>query len=84
MADAKEIPNLLLLIVQSLVDKPDEVLLDTFEDGEATVFRVRVASDDVGKIIGRQGRTAQSLRIILSAIGLTHGTKVRLDIIEEN
>jgi predicted RNA-binding protein YlqC (UPF0109 family) len=83
MSETNEIPNLLLRTIQSLVDKPDEVSLSTVKQGETTVFRIRVASSDIGTIIGRQGRMAKSIRVVLGAIGTTAKRKLLLDIVEK-
>ena len=62
--------QLIFEIVQALVDIPDAVSVEVIEDRESTVLRVRVAPQDIGKVIGKQGRTARSLRTILGAASM--------------
>lgn len=76
--------NLVLDIARALVDKPDEVVVDTLEDDGATVLQLRVAVGDVGKVIGKQGRTARSLRTILGAASMKLQHRFALDIVEED
>jgi uncharacterized protein len=66
-------------IAKSLVDKPDEVFVEHFDDG---VVELEVAESDVGKVIGRQGRTARALRALLSAAGVRARKRYTLEIIE--
>jgi len=56
-------------VVRRLVDEPDAVRVETEEREDAVVFRLHVAPDDVGKVIGRQGRMARALRSIVRAAG---------------
>jgi len=66
-------------IAKSLVDAPDEVFVELFDDG---VIELEVAESDVGKLIGRQGRTARALRALLSAAGHRTHKRYSLEIIE--
>ena len=75
--------RLLSEIVRSLVDHPDSVSIEIVEDSEVTLLRLRVARGDVGKVIGRQGRTARSLRTILAAASMKLKHRFSLDIVEE-
>ncbi len=70
---------LLELIAKSLVEKPDEVFVEQFDDG---VIELEVAESDVGKVIGRQGRTARALRALLGAAGQRAHKRYQLEIIE--
>ncbi|MGA8761777.1 MAG: KH domain-containing protein [Candidatus Sulfotelmatobacter sp.] len=70
---------LIELIAKSLVDKPDEVFVEQL-DGD--VIELEVAEDDVGKVIGRQGRTARALRALLSAARLRSRKRYSLEIID--
>jgi predicted RNA-binding protein YlqC (UPF0109 family) len=63
------VAELLEWVVRQLVDEPDEVRVETEEREDAIVFRLLVAPDDVGKVIGRQGRMARALRSIVRAGG---------------
>jgi predicted RNA-binding protein YlqC (UPF0109 family) len=75
------IEALLLQIVTALVDEENEVRVTSVTTDSERVFQVAVAPGDVGKIIGKSGRTAQSLRILLSAIGAARKTHYELNII---
>jgi predicted RNA-binding protein YlqC (UPF0109 family) len=76
--------QLILEIVQALVDQPDGVSVELIEDNEATILQVRVAPQDIGKVIGKQGRTARSLRTILGAASMKLRHRFSLDIIEDD
>jgi predicted RNA-binding protein YlqC (UPF0109 family) len=76
--------QLIFEIVQSLVDLPDAVSVELIEDREATILRVRVAPQDIGKVIGKQGRTARSLRTILGAASMKLHHRFSLDILEDD
>ena len=69
-------------IARALVDEPEAVRVDVQKQPEGTVLRLRVARIDVGKVIGKQGRTARSLRTILSAASMKLRHRYSLDILE--
>lgn len=69
-------------IARALVDKPEEVTVTALEGSQSTVLELKVAKDDLGKIIGKQGRTARSLRTILSAASGKEKRRVVLEIVE--
>jgi uncharacterized protein len=77
------VEELLEEIARSLVDKPDEVSVRRVERDDAVVFELRVAPDEVGKVIGRQGRVARALRTIIRAGGTRRGERALLEIVEE-
>jgi predicted RNA-binding protein YlqC (UPF0109 family) len=70
-------------IARALVDLPDSVSVEAFEESESTVIRLRVAPSDIGKIIGKQGRTARSMRTILAAASMKLKHRFALDIVED-
>lgn len=74
--------ELLELIARSLVDHPDDVRVDEVEQDETTVLELRVAGDDLGKVIGKQGRTARSIRTILGSAGTKQQKRIVFEIIE--
>ena len=74
--------ELIELIVRSLVDQPDEISIEEVENKDATVFELRVANADLGKVIGKQGRTARSIRTLLASSGAKQGKKFVLEILE--
>jgi len=67
-------------IAKHLVDYPDSVLIEYEEKENKAMFKVNVAAQDVGKIIGRKGRTAQALRTHLSAVAAKEGKRAILEI----
>ena len=75
--------DLVTEIARALVDDPDNVSVEAVADGDATVIRLRVAQSDVGKVIGKQGRTARSMRTILSAASMKLKHRFSLDIVEQ-
>ncbi len=81
------VPSMVKLIsevARSLVDSPETVSVEPVPDGDATILRLRVAPTDLGKVIGRQGRTARSLRTILSAASMKLKHRFSLDISEDD
>lgn len=78
------VQQLVTKLAQALVDEPEAVEVQTATEVENTVLRLRVAPGDVGKIIGKQGRTIRSLRIILGVIGIKTNHHYTLDILEED
>jgi hypothetical protein len=73
---------LVIEIARALVDDVDAVHVDTVVDQDTVVLRLRVAPSDVGKVIGKQGRTARSLRTILGAASMKYHRRFALDIVE--
>jgi predicted RNA-binding protein YlqC (UPF0109 family) len=73
---------LIELMVKSLVDKPEEVAVAEVDGERTTVYELRVATSDLGKVIGKQGRTARAMRTILSAAGTKLGKRCVLEILE--
>ncbi len=69
-------------IARALVDKPDEVVVTAIQGNQATVLELKVAKEDLGKIIGKQGRTARSLRTIIGAASAKERKRVVLEIVE--
>lgn len=75
--------ELITAIARSLVDKPEEVSVSAASNETGTVLRLRVDPTDVGKVIGKQGRTARSLRTILGAVSVKLHHRYSLEIVEE-
>ncbi len=69
-------------IAKALVDVPDEVSVKTLEGEQTTVLELKVAPGDLGKVIGKQGRTARSIRTILGAAGMKLNRRFTLEILE--
>lgn len=74
--------ELLTYIVQNLVEKPNEVSVTEREANGETVFEVRVADGDMGKVIGRQGRIVKEIRILMKAVAQRKGKKVSVEIMD--
>ena len=74
--------DLMLMIAKSLVDKPDEVDLQEVIGEKTTVLELRVAKEDLGKVIGKQGKTARAMRTILNATATKLKKRAVLEIIE--
>lgn len=74
--------ELIEFLAKSLVDHPDDVLVHTRDRDQHTVVELEVAPDDLGKVIGRQGRTARAIRTILSAASQNSRRRYTLDILD--
>ena len=74
--------ELVEFLVRSLVDKPDEVSVNMVEGEKTRVLELHVAQDDIGKVIGKQGRIAKAIRTILSACATKDGKKASLEILD--
>ena len=75
--------ELVELIAQALVDQPEKVVVKQAENEQGTVLELEVAPDDLGKVIGKQGRTARAIRMILNAAGMKLKRRYSLDIKEK-
>ena len=73
--------ELLLYMAKSLVDNPDKVDVNEIE-GETTTLELRVAPEDMGKLIGRQGRIAREIRTIVKSVAQRTGQKVTVEIVD--
>ncbi len=69
-------------IAKALVDAPDQVFVEAFDEDGETVLELEVAEAEVGKVIGRHGRTAKALRAVVNAAGLKQNKRYALEIIE--
>lgn len=74
--------NLIKYIAQALVDHPEQVTVRILEGNQTSVLELKVAKEDVGKVIGKQGRTAQSMRTLLNAVSSKLNKRFVLEIIE--
>lgn len=75
--------ELVTYLARALVDQPDQVALRTSEADGARLFELKVAPEDIGKVIGRDGRTVNALRTLLGAAAQKLGQKVRLEIVDD-
>ena len=74
--------ELVLVMAKALVDKPDEVEIKEIEGDVTTILELKVAKDDLGKVIGKQGKTAHAMRSILNATATKLKKRAVLEIIE--
>jgi len=80
--EAKAMKELIETIAKSLVDQPDSVLVKETDGEKTTIVELRVNQGDLGKVIGKQGRTASAMRTILNAAGTKLGKRCILEILE--
>ncbi|MBN1879610.1 KH domain-containing protein [bacterium] len=76
--------DLILYIARGLLDRPDKVEVTEIVGDQTTVLELKVAPGDLGKIIGRQGRTAKALRTVVNAAALKAGKRIILEIVEKS
>lgn len=74
--------ELIEMIAKALVDSPDDVSVNAIEGEQSTVLELKVAPNDLGKVIGKQGRTARAIRTILGASGMKLRRRFTLEILE--
>ncbi len=78
-----DLSELLAYLAEGLVDDPEAVTVDNFEErGGTTVLELAVGGEDYGKVIGRGGHTAQALRRVIKAAGAAQGQRVLVDIVD--
>jgi predicted RNA-binding protein YlqC (UPF0109 family) len=77
------VEELLEYLARTLVDEPDEVSVESFEEDDGTVvLELRVADDDAGQVIGRGGRTIAALRNVVKASAVRHDRRVLVDVVD--
>lgn len=69
-------------LIKNLVDQPEAVNINIIDSEQGTIVEIRVAKEDIAKLVGRQGRTIKALRTIAMTIGARFGRRVRLDLIQ--
>lgn len=77
-----ELKELIAYIVKALVDHPDKVEVKEITGEKSIIFELRVGEGDLGKVIGKEGRTAKSIRTIISAAAMKQGKRTVLEILE--
>jgi predicted RNA-binding protein YlqC (UPF0109 family) len=82
VSEAEALKDLIHTIAVELVDQPDEVEVTEVPGDNSSVIELRVAKEDIGKVIGKEGRTAQSMRTILTAVSQKLGRRAHLDILD--
>ena len=76
-----DLKGLVEYVAKALVDNPDGVKVDEVQDGNTTVYELEVDEEDIGKVIGRQGRVVRGLRALVKAAATRKGTRVDLDVV---
>src|ERR1700737_335462 len=76
-----DLKGLVEYVARALVDKPDAVKVDEVQDGNTTVYELEVDEEDIGKVIGRQGRVVRGLRALVKAAATRKGTRVDLGVV---
>ncbi len=74
--------DLLEFLVKALVDDPSEVNITEITGDKVTLFELRVSKNDIGKVIGKRGRTASAIRTIINAVSTKQGKRAEVEIIE--
>ncbi|MDR1496378.1 MAG: KH domain-containing protein [Clostridiales Family XIII bacterium] len=74
--------ELVRIIAKSLVDEPDEVDVKTIEDGDEITIELRVSENDMGKVIGKQGRIAKAMRTVVKAAATKENKRVSVEILQ--
>lgn len=82
MEGAPVFKELVEFVAKALVDQPDQVLIEVVEDPTTTTLKLRVAPGDLGRVIGKQGRTARAMRTLLHATAARAKRRVVLEILE--
>jgi len=77
------VKELVELIVKALVDNPDKVKVTQLDGEQSSIIELAVAPEDMGKVIGKQGRNAQAIRVIIAAAGMKLKKRVSLEILEK-
>ena len=70
-------------VVRSIVDNPEAVKVEGFSDGDKILLEVRVGEGDLGRVIGRRGRTAMSIRAVVRAAAVRDGVEIDVDFVDD-
>ena len=76
------ITEMLTYLVGNLVEKPEEIQVNVLENGNSITLQLRVAAEDMGRVIGRQGRIAKEIRTIIKTVAQRTGEKVTVEIVD--
>ena len=74
--------EMLKFLVKELVSNPDQIEVNSREEGNTTILELKVAQEDMGKVIGRQGKIAKSIRTLMKAYGAKNNQKINVDILD--
>jgi predicted RNA-binding protein YlqC (UPF0109 family) len=80
LRESKELKNLIEVLVKALVEEQDKVEVTEVAQSDSVTYQIRVAPDDLGKVIGRDGKIANALRTVVKAAAMKNGAKVFVDI----
>lgn len=80
--ERENLAGLLDYLARSLVDKPDAVRVETYRDGQMVHLDLIVDSDDIGRVIGKHGRVANALRLLLRVVTARSGQQVAMDVVD--
>jgi predicted RNA-binding protein YlqC (UPF0109 family) len=78
---SEKMKNLVEFLAKSLVEKPDEVVVESKESEKIVLVELKVASEDLGRVIGKDGHTINAIRLVLQTAAASHDKKVRLDLL---
>jgi predicted RNA-binding protein YlqC (UPF0109 family) len=84
MEHSKDITEAVTALIKLMVDRPEDVTVECVPSDSGASLRVSVDPSDIGKVIGRQGRTARSLRVLVAAMGMAAKQRIGLDIKEQS
>jgi uncharacterized protein len=73
--------DLMVRMIEAVVDSPEAVQVDAITENERTVYRITVARNEIGQVIGKQGRTARALRLLLTAMSVKQKRRMEIDIV---
>ena len=76
------VKEMLAYIVENLVEHPEEIVIEQVENHDTVVFQLKVASSDMGKVIGRQGRIAKEIRVLVKNAGMRENKRILVDILD--
>jgi len=81
---ASRATELVEFLVRSIVENPDEVAVEEFDEDDELVLEIKVADEDLGRVIGREGRVAKAIRTIARAAGARDDRRISVDIVEDD
>ena len=76
------VKEMLAYIVENLVEHPEEIVIQQVENHDTVVFQLKVAPSDMGKVIGRQGRIAKEIRVLVKNAGMRENKRILVDILD--
>jgi predicted RNA-binding protein YlqC (UPF0109 family) len=80
--ELNHVKEMLAYIVENLVEHPEEIVIEQVENHDTVVFQLKVAPSDMGKVIGRQGRIAKEIRVLVKNAGMRENKRILVDILD--